>query len=225
MSYQTFKNQWLGKRIDFDRVAGYQCVDLIKQYLASEFGLTPGSWGNAIDYWYNTNPALLTKFDKLSTKETRTGDIVIFAGINGSPYGHIGIADSPAGTITVGTLEQNGATGNGAGTAGDAIRVRGIPKWRVVGVLRPKTAIPAAGTMPGVGSSIKLAKGTSRSVFKPGTTTIAKTITVTDETYVYIVRGYDAAYPNRILIQSAGVQVALALFYTNGQRIDGWSQI
>jgi hypothetical protein len=31
--YVDFKNKWLGKRIDYDKAYGYQCVDLIKQYL------------------------------------------------------------------------------------------------------------------------------------------------------------------------------------------------
>ncbi len=223
MSYITFKNQWLGQRVDYDGVAAYQCVDLVKQYLKQEYNLAPGSWGNAIDYWYNTNPALLTVFDRLATKEARVGDIIIFKGVNGSPYGHIGICDGNAGILSVATLEQNGATGNGSGTGGDAIRVRAIAKTRVLGVLRRKTAQPSA--MPGIGSLIKLAKGTSRNVYVPGTTKIAKTIVVTDETYTYFVRGYDAAYPNRILISSGGVLVALALYYTNGTKIDGWTQI
>ena len=31
--YVNFKNARLGKRIDYDRSYGYQCVDLIKLYL------------------------------------------------------------------------------------------------------------------------------------------------------------------------------------------------
>jgi hypothetical protein len=221
MSYQTFKSQWIGKRVDYDKVYGYQCVDLIKQYLNQEYGLSPGAWGNAIDYYYSPNSAILTKFDRLSTKEARTGDIVIFKGVNGNPYGHIGVCDGNAGILTVTTLEQNGSTGNGSGLYGDAIRTRAISKTRVVGVLRPKAARVG---MPAVGSIINITKGVARTTYKPGTTTIAKIITATDTTFNYIVRGYDPVYPNRILINSAGQQVALALYYTNGNKIDGWTQ-
>jgi hypothetical protein len=225
MSYQSFKSAWIGKRVDYDKVEAFQCVDLIKQYVAQEFGLKPSNWGNAINYWHNTPLALLVKFDKLATNQARSGDIVIFKGINGSPYGHIGISDGNSGPLTITTLEQNGATGGGSGTGGDAIRLRAIPIWRVVGVLRPKTAQPAPGAMPGINSSIQLLPGTTRTVFKPGTTTVAKTIYAADGSYVYFVRGYDSAYPNRILISSAGTSCALALYYTNGVKIDGWKQL
>ena len=64
----AFKNQWLGKRVDYDGVYLFQCVDLIKQYLAQLYGLKPGSWGDAKDYWLSTNPAILTKFDKVLSR-------------------------------------------------------------------------------------------------------------------------------------------------------------
>ena len=32
-AYNDFKQKRLGKRIDYDKSYGYQCVDLIKQYL------------------------------------------------------------------------------------------------------------------------------------------------------------------------------------------------
>jgi hypothetical protein len=229
MTYTQFKNKWLGKRVDYDHVYSYQCVDLIKQYLSERFGIKAGSWGNAIDYWYHTNAAILKKFDKLSTSKARQGDIVIFKGINGNPYGHIGVCDANVGTLSVNvnTLEQNGSTGNGSGTGGDAIRVRGIPRWRVVGVLRPKTAKPAS-KMPPVGSKIQITKGTVRTTYKAKTTKVAGHIKAVDNTYIYVVRGYDPVYGNRILINSAsagGNGVALALYYTNGTIIAGWKRV
>lgn len=227
MSYTTFKNKWLDQRVNYDGLYGYQCVDLIKQYLAENYGLKPGAWGNAIDYWYATHKDILTKFDRLSTSSARRGDIVIFKGINGNPYGHIGIADGDTGLINVPTLEQNGSSGNGSGVGGDAIRVRGIPRWRVVGVLRPKAAKPVL-KMPAVGSSIQIIKGVTRTTFKAGTTKVAGRIVATDSTYIYTVRGYDPVYGGRILINSAsagGNGVALALYYTNGAKIDGWKQL
>jgi len=227
MSYISFKNKYLGKKVDYDGVYGFQCVDLVKQYLAEEYGLKPGAWGDAIDYWYNTNPAVLKEFDRLSTNQARQGDIVILKGINGNPYGHIGIADGSSGILTVTILEQNGATGNGSGLGGDAIRTRAVPLWRVVGLLRPRTAKPAI-KMPPVGSKIQLIPKDTRNTYKAGTTKKAGTIRVTDNTFIYTVRGYDPVYGGRILINSAsagGDGVALALFYTNSVRIEGWRQI
>jgi murein DD-endopeptidase MepM/ murein hydrolase activator NlpD len=85
---------------------------------------------------------------------------------------------------------------------------------------------PIPAKMPAVGATINITKGTTRGTFRAGTTTVAGTIKATDNTFNYLVRGYDPKYPNRILINSAsagGNGVALALYYTNGTRIEGWT--
>lgn len=51
MTYDQFYTSCKGKLIDYDRVAGAQCVDLAKVYLNSCFGINPGAWGNAVDYF------------------------------------------------------------------------------------------------------------------------------------------------------------------------------
>lgn len=87
---------------------------------------------------------------------------------------------------------------------------------------------PQTSKMPSVGSRVKLAKGTTRNTFRAGTTTAVGTIRVTDESFIYTVRGYDPKYPNRILINSksaGGDGVALALYLTNGTKIEGWTVI
>lgn len=139
MTYAQFKSKWMGSRVDFDRVYAYQCVDLILQYAYECFGVT-GIWGNAIDYSRasNANAKLREKMDLLNTRDCRQGDIVSLTGLSGNPYGHIGICDSQdANNVTI--LEQNGH-GSGGGTGSDAIRLRAIPKSRIAGVLRPKSA-------------------------------------------------------------------------------------
>jgi hypothetical protein len=81
--------------------------------------------------------------------------------------------------------------------------------------------------MPPIGATINITKGTRRGTFRPGTTTVVGTIVAKDTSYNYLVRGYDYQFPNRILINSAsagGNGVALALFFTNGTRIEGWTQ-
>lgn len=137
MNYLEFKNKWIGKRVDFDGVYGFQCVDLVKQYMHECYGLNPGAWGDAIDYWNKTNSTVLTKFDKSLTPNPPQGSIVIFYGNAGNVYGHIGIVDGIT-DASVNTLEQNGSTGGGSGTGGDAIRTRWISKSRVAGYLIPK---------------------------------------------------------------------------------------
>jgi murein DD-endopeptidase MepM/ murein hydrolase activator NlpD len=90
----------------------------------------------------------------------------------------------------------------------------------------PTGSAPIPAKMPAVGQVINITKGTTRGTYKAGTTTVAGTIKATDTTFNYTVRGYDPKYPNRILINSAsagGNGVALALYYTNGTRIEGWT--
>lgn len=132
MTYQDFYIKYIGKRVLYPPVATYECVSLVKKYLLESFGIVPGSWGDAKNYWLNTNPALLSRFDKLQTTPQQ-GDIVILAPTAGNPYGHIAIAHN-----TTHMLEQNGSTGGGTGTGNDAIRLRAIPMARLYGVLRPK---------------------------------------------------------------------------------------
>lgn len=82
--------------------------------------------------------------------------------------------------------------------------------------------------MPPVGSRIQLLPVDTRTVFKTGTQTSIGQIRVTDNSFTYIVRGYDPKYPNRILINSKSVQGgsgSLALYFTNGVKIPKWQQI
>lgn len=154
MSYINFKNEWTGRRVDYDHVYAYQCVDLILQYIKQEYGIASGVWGNAIDYWTRPSAPLLTKFDLVSGSDARQGDIVVLYGLSGNPYGHIGICESTSAT-TVKLLEQNGA-GSGTGTGKDAIGVyRDIPRSRVAGLLRPKAPVPPP-TPPAARSTVFL---------------------------------------------------------------------
>lgn len=84
------------------------------------------------------------------------------------------------------------------------------------------------GPMPPVGSSVQLMPTQVRTTFRAGSTTIAGSIKVTNDTFVYKVRGYDTKFPNRIIINSksgGGDGVALALYYVNGTKIEGWRQV
>ena len=78
--------------------------------------------------------------------------------------------------------------------------------------------------MPPVGAKIKIT--VPRTTFRAGTTTVAGYLNAPSSGWVYTVRGYDPKYPNRILINSAsagGDGIALALYYTNGTKIGGWT--
>lgn len=147
MGYVDFKNEWNGRRVDYDHVYAYQCVDLILQYVKELFGLPTGVSGNAIDYWNRPSAPLLTKFDKVSGTAAQQGDIVVLYGLSGNPYGHIGICDHVDGS-GIWLLEQN-ATGSADGLGRSAIGVyRAIPASRVAGLLRPKAPVAPPAPAP-----------------------------------------------------------------------------
>lgn len=80
---------------------------------------------------------------------------------------------------------------------------------------------PAPSKMPPVGSRVSFS--VPRTAFVSGTTTVKGTLPPD----VRIVRGYDPVYHYRILVNSASVGngVAVALYYQNGKKIDGWKQL
>lgn len=78
--------------------------------------------------------------------------------------------------------------------------------------------------MPPIGSIIRIT--INRTAFRPGTVQVAGTVRPGGG-YNYFVRGYDPKFPNRIIINSAsaGGTVAVALYYVNGSKIEGWSKV
>lgn len=214
MSYTTFKNKWLGKRTNIDGINGYQCVDLVKQYLSDEYGIPGGAWGNAKDYWLNTPAAILAKFNKSASPQV--GGLVVFKGINGNPYGHIGLVDKiPSGGM-VPTLEQNGSTGSGNGLAGNAIRVRSITTSRVYGYLNPKSAPKPSLPMPSVGGVVK--NSVARTLYKRNSGQVLGSVSAPS---AYKVLGYDSD-GRSVWVRSAKYGDArLALYYVGGARIEG----
>lgn len=144
----NFKNRMIAEgKVDFDKTYGYQCVDLIREYLYSEYGMgnSAGGVGYAINYWTNTPQAILEKFDRIETTNVRNGDIVILRTVGHSDFaipGHIVIGTGGLTDANFEALEQNGSTGGGSGVGPDAIRTRWIDRSRIAGVLRPKDATP-----------------------------------------------------------------------------------
>lgn len=82
--------------------------------------------------------------------------------------------------------------------------------------------------MPPIGSRIQLLPHITRTTFRSGTTAVAGRINVNANDFFYFVRGYDSVHPNRIIINSAsagGNGIALALYYTDGRRVENWRQV
>lgn len=148
-----------GSRVGDDSLVGhgetertkFQCVSLVKAYLRECYGLNPGAWGNAIDYWSGTHPILLSLFPRIQSSDAVKGDIVILRTLGRTDYsgsGHIGISTGNVTRTQVEILEQNGSTGGGTGTGGDAIRTRYVDRARVAGLLRPISVVQAPAPIP-----------------------------------------------------------------------------
>lgn len=146
MSYQDFKNVWNGRRVDYDNVFAYQCVDEILEFMKECAGISSGIWGNAIDYANHPTPAFVNATDRVSGNY-QPGDIVVLFGLAGNPFGHIGLFDHQDGS-GLWLLEQN-ATGSGDGLNRSAIGVyRAIPLSRVAAVYRLKSLSPPPAAPP-----------------------------------------------------------------------------
>ncbi len=134
--YVDFANKWTHNRVDYDHCYGYQCVDLIKQYLDECLGLGKiGSLGNAKEIPSNNFFRKREKF-KITTTNIRQWDIVVRTQ---GTYGHVAIVDRVAGG-KIWVLEQNGSGKNsGSGTGDNAIRVKDYKFWFYDTALRNST--------------------------------------------------------------------------------------
>lgn len=143
MTYDEFEKKYLGVPVDFDGVAGVQCVDLVDQYLKDCFGIE-GVWCNGAKDLYNnfsSYPSLVKAFDRVPNTPdlvVREGDIVIWGG---GSWGHTGIGSGHGTVDWFITLEEN--------TLGQHEPTQLVKHWfnsdicnPCLGVLRPKSAKP-----------------------------------------------------------------------------------
>ena len=138
MTFAEFKKKHVGKAMDFDGVAGAQCVDLVKYYLKEVFDITAGAWGDAHCYYDNYNNLSLLKqhFTRIANTPSfvpKKGDIVVWSPkLSGGGWGHIAIATGEGNTNYFYSYDQNW-TGNH-----DACKMIKHNYNYVYGVLRPK---------------------------------------------------------------------------------------
>lgn len=109
MTYDEFEKKYIGKAVDYDGVAGVQCVDLFDQYLKDCFNIT-GVWCDGAKDLYNnfsSYPALIKAFDKIeNTRDliVKKGDVVIWGG---GSWGHVGIGNGKGDKDYFVSLEEN----------------------------------------------------------------------------------------------------------------------
>lgn len=144
MTYDEFEKKYLGKAVDFDGVAGVQCVDLVDQYLRDCFGIE-GVWCNGAKDLYNNfgdYPALVAAFDRVPNTPdlvVRKGDIIIWGG---GSWGHTGIGTGEGNVDWFVSLEEN-TLGRHEPTQKVRHTFANDISNPCLGVLRPKTAKPA----------------------------------------------------------------------------------
>lgn len=117
MTYQQFKDKWNGKFCDYDKAFGFQCVDLMRQYMKEVMGLEPykvlpgATYAKQLFWNYKTGP--LSKISNGPSNFPKKGAIVFWTTY---PFvtgiaGHVGIVDSAdANTLIV--FSQNYPSGS-----------------------------------------------------------------------------------------------------------------
>ena len=141
MNYDEFEKKYLGRAVDFDGVAGVQCVDLVDQYLLDCFGIT-GVWCSGAKELYNnfsSYPALVQSFDRVPNTDdliVRKGDIVVWGG---GSWGHVGIGNGEGDKSYFVSLEEN-TLGRHEPTQLVKHRFDSDISNPCLGVLRPKKA-------------------------------------------------------------------------------------
>lgn len=141
MTLTEFLNKYTGKGVDFDNYAGYQCVDLFRQFSKDVLKIPEhtGAVSGAKELF--TKYSSLSKekqyFHKFAISEIVCGDIylipgdvVIFDGTKTNPYGHVAIVVSSNGQRVI-VFEQDGYKQDGAKFAEYDTR-------QMLGVLRRK---------------------------------------------------------------------------------------
>lgn len=116
-TYDEFIKKHSGKAVDYDGVAGVQCVDLIKCYLNEVFGIKPGAWGDAHDYFdnFHARSELTKNFTRIANTPSfvpQKGDICVWkSSLSSGGWGHIAIATGEGDTTYFYSYDQNW-TGN-----------------------------------------------------------------------------------------------------------------
>lgn len=123
----------IGQWIDTDGYYGAQCKDFVNAFTQDNFGVTfPG---NACDLIYDSLPAGWQRIQNYAEFVPEPGDIAIWGGWNGNPYGHTAIIVS-ANLYTFDSVDQNwvNSSSNGSKAARVTHNYTNPVFW---GVIRP----------------------------------------------------------------------------------------
>lgn len=109
LTYDEFEKKYIGKAVDYDKIASIQCVDIVDQYLKDCFGIT-GVWVDGAKDLYNkfeSYPALVKYFNRVPNTidlVVLKGDIIVWGG---GSWGHTGIGNGKGDVNYFVSLEEN----------------------------------------------------------------------------------------------------------------------
>ena len=143
MNYNEFI-QWATnateRELDYDKISGVQCVDLIKHYIKKVRKIEPKSIGNANQYWYKryqeyiqkviSNGGTLISVGKGNKTTVKAGDIVVMMK-DGSSTGHICIGNGVNSTNYFKSYDTNWG-----GWRCQLITHRYDSDWYILGLIR-----------------------------------------------------------------------------------------
>lgn len=138
MLLDDFVKKYEGKKVDFDKKYGYQCVDLIRQYWREGLGIPEhtgpcSTTGGAKDLFldYEKMPIEKKYFTKIpKNKAFVPGDTLIWDSTETNKYGHVAIYLGKLNNSLI-VFEQNGFKQDGA-----KVTIRS--KNHILGALRKK---------------------------------------------------------------------------------------
>ena len=110
MYLQEFFNKYNGKKLDWDKAYGAQCVDLFRYFCSEVLEISqPKAVKGAKDFWgnHNSDTALNINFTKILNTPVfipQFGDIAVF---NNGTYGHISICTGKGTTSKFESFDQN----------------------------------------------------------------------------------------------------------------------
>lgn len=114
----------------------YQCVEFVKRYYYEHYRhKMPDSYGHAKDFFnnnledgaFNTKRALI-QYTNPSKSKPKEGDLLIYSGHVGNPYGHVAIV-SEVGKDFVKIIQQN--PGVSASSRAQYSLIQETKKWRI----------------------------------------------------------------------------------------------
>lgn len=109
MTLKRFVVTYNGKKVDWDKAYGYQCVDLFRQYCNDVLNVKQVPPVTGAKDIINSPGDL-----KVSKGAYAPGDVLIYDGTPSNPYGHVCILVSLLDSDTFVVFEQNGFEQTGA---------------------------------------------------------------------------------------------------------------